>query len=367
MVPNPGALAVAALVFLSGPAAAQFREAQVSAEAVLDSPPRTALLGRSRGRAQPVAQNGAPRSWPEAIEAAERATVFIDAQETTGSGFIIDPSGLVITNSHVTGEEIGSAVKVTLGGVQHEAKLLAAGAPKCRDLALLALDPKKGPWPSLRFSDAPPRKGQEVVALGFPSGPVGKNGEATVTANRGIVSGLDRRHPHHECFLYTQTDAAINAGNSGGPLLGADGRVVGVNTWQFDGKQLLNFAIRVSDVTRSLAQYRRVGHLSEGSLSLFIHRDPRQGIEVRQVLPGRGAAKAGVFYGDVITAYDGIAAGDDGDSAERFVRYLRELVPGDAITLTLRRGGSTFRVTVPIEKLAPIPSQRQAGAVVFNG
>lgn len=364
---KPGATAMAALVFLCGTAAAQFREAQASAEAVLESPLRAALLGRSRGQAQTVSQAGAQRSWPEVIEAAERATVYVDGEEGTGSGFIIDPSGLVITNSHVTGENVGSAVKVTLGGATHEAKLLAAGSQRCRDFALVALDPKKAPWPVLRFSDAPLRRGQDVIALGFPSGPVGKNGEPTLTVNRGIISGLDRRHPEHECLLYTQTDAAINSGNSGGPLLGADGRVVGVNTWQFDGKQLLNFAVRLEDVHKALAQYRRVGHLSEGSLALFIHRDPEKGLEIRQVLPGRGAAKAGIQYGDVITAYDGRAVGTDGDSAERFVRYLRELVPGDSITLTLKRGGSTFRVNVPVEKLAPIKPQRLAGNAPFNG
>ena len=177
------------------------------------------------------------------------------------------------------------------------------------------------------------------------------------------MSGLERRAPEADCLLYVQTDAAINPGNSGGPLITADGRVAGINTWLFEGKQNLNFAIRVEDVLRALEQYRRVGHLAEGSLSLLVDYSADQGaLLVRQVLPGRAAEKAGVRQEDVIVAFDGKPAGGDAKAEDRFVRHIREAVPGDPIVLTVRRGRELLRIAVPVERFEPAPRQRLAGA-----
>ncbi|MBI4346126.1 MAG: trypsin-like peptidase domain-containing protein [Elusimicrobia bacterium] len=326
------------------------------AKALLDSSPAKALADRARG---PQAAAAAGR-WPDAIERAQKATVRIETDSHWGSGFILRANGLVVTNAHVVPDvKIGGELKVLVEGVEHKGKLVASGNKDCRDIAFVQLSGRTD-WPTLALATSDPRLGEEVLALGYPDGPKEKKGPA-FTVTRGIVSGLNRLYDDSACHRYVQTDASVNAANSGGPLIGADGGVVGINTWGFLEKQQLNFAIRSPDLVKALEQFDRVQHLAEGSLGLAVgFDDKRKKVVVRQVYGGRSAAKAGIYQGDVLAAYNGVTPAGDEFAVDAFVHWVRNLVPGDRVTLTVLRGGNPRQIPLVVEKHADPPPQRVA-------
>ena len=355
------ALTALTLAFLSSVARAQeLTDALASAGSLLGSSPLRELAARPRSAEAP------PRAWPDTIEIAVKATVRVETVGHFGTGFIVRPNGLVVTNAHVVADtKVGDEVDLLVGGAKQKAKLVASGSEDCRDLALIQLSGRNN-WPTLPLLKGTPKLGQEVVALGFPGGPATKDGANPLTISRGVISGHDRVDGEKGCNVYLQTDASVNSGNSGGPLITIDGAVVGVNTSGLEGKQQMNFAIRVPDVEKALAQYDRVKHLDEGSFGLMVSVDGgKKNLFVSQVLPGRAAEKAGVRAGDVLVSYDGKPAGSDDPALSDFVRYVRELVPGDRATVMISRGGVSRTLFITVEKNAPAPVQRLA--IVING
>jgi serine protease Do len=227
-------------------------------------------------------------------------------QQATGSGFIIRADGLIVTNSHVI--EDSTSIEVYLyNGDTFPAKVL--GIDPIGDLALLQIS-SDAPLPvaPLGSSEAL-RVGEFVVAIGSPFG-----FEHTITF--GIVSGTHRRFMRSSVVGgYIQTDASINVGNSGGPLVNVQGEVIGINTATV-GRGELGFAIPIDAAKVVLSQLYAMGKVRRGWLGVQIRPLDRpkarelgltdtQGVYVHEVLQDQPAQQAGLLAGDVIMRFDG--------------------------------------------------------------
>ena len=226
-----------------------------------------------------------------------------------GSGFIIDPTGYIVTNNHV----IDGADEITVI-LQDDTNLTATvvGRDKKTDLALLKVDAKK-PLPSVAWGDSSKsRVGDWVIAIGDPYGLGG-----TVTA--GIISARARDINAGPYDDFIQTDASINRGNSGGPMFNMDGEVIGVNTAIFSpsgGSIGIGFAIPSAQAKNIIEQLKGVGHIRRGWLGVRIQvvtpdiaeglgLGTAKGALVSSTTTDGPAAKAGIQAGDVITGFDG--------------------------------------------------------------
>lgn len=226
-----------------------------------------------------------------------------------GSGFIVDPSGYIVTNYHV----IQDADEITV--ILHDDTNLPAkvvGRDKKTDLALLKIEYKK-PLPAVTWGDSDKvRVGDWIIAIGDPYGLGG-----TVTA--GIISARSRDINSGPYDEYLQTDASINRGNSGGPMFNMEGEVVGVNTAIFSpsgGSIGIGFAIPSSLARNITDQLRDHGHIRRGWLGVHIQSvtqeiaeglgmDKARGALVSKITSDGPAANAGIQQGDVIVSYDG--------------------------------------------------------------
>lgn len=264
-----------------------------------------------------------------------------------GSGFIISPDGLVLTNAHVVRDAKQVTVKLS---DRREFAAQVLGSDPATDIAVLRVDAKG--LPTVQLGD--PKQvqvGDYVLAIGAPYG-------FEQTATQGIVSAKGRSLPGESGVPFIQTDAAVNPGNSGGPLFDAAGRVVGVNAQiysQSGGFQGLAFsipvdvALRVKDqiVAHGKVEHARLGvtlqDLSAPLAASFGLNAP-DGALVSSIQPGSAAAKAGLKAGDVITAIDGEPVRVAGDVSSR-VSLAR---PGDKIKLALWRDKGTVTETVSL-------------------
>jgi S1-C subfamily serine protease len=285
----------------------------------------------------------------------------------TGSGFVVDGDGTIVTNAHV----VDGASKVTVsfkeGGEAITAKV--EGVDNDSDVAVLKIDPKGQNLTVLPLGDSSRAQvGDPVVAIGNPFGL-----QRTVTS--GIVSGLQRQVDAPSGFPITdviQTDASINPGNSGGPLLDAQGRVIGINsqiaTGGGQGSVGIGFAVPINTVKHLLPQLRagkdiphsylgvKMGDVtSDVAKQLGLPVD--HGALVVTVTPGSPAAKAGLHAGgqsgrggDVIVAVDGKPV----NGAQDVVDAVAAKKPGDTIKLEYYRGKNKHTASV---KLADRPQQ----------
>ncbi|MGE5140518.1 MAG: S1C family serine protease [Rudaea sp.] len=279
-----------------------------------------------------------------------------------GSGVIIDAQGHIVTNQHV----IDSAQKIEVvfsDGSRATAKLV--GSDSLSDLAVLQVSGKVPAFLSLGDSSAL-QLGETVIAIGSPLGSY--RGSVTV----GVVSGVNRSVQGADQEGLIQTDAAINHGNSGGPLLNLAGQVIGINTLVVqntnngDIAEGLGFAIPsniVSAVSKQLiaggkVQYPFVGvtyqPVTPESASV-LNLTVQSGVLVSQVTSGSPASKAGIQQNDVITAIDGVKI----DESHSLRSILFQHKPGDKVTMTVLRGSQTLSLQVT---LAARPDQTSAGA-----
>jgi serine protease Do len=280
-------------------------------------------------------------------------------REARGSGFIIDSDGTVVTNNHVA--SAGDEYVVTLAdGTDLPATLV--GRDQRTDLAVLKVKASH-PLPSLKLGDSSKvRPGEWVVAVGNPFGLGG-----TVTA--GIVSALGRDIGAGPYDQFLQVDAAINQGNSGGPLFTQDGKVVGVNTAILSpsgGSIGIGFAIPSNLVKDVVGQIRTAGHVTRGFLGvetqnvtpaiatgLGLDADVH-GALVANVAPDSPAAKAGLKPGDVVQSVDGSAIANPHDLAQK----VAGLKPGEAAKVAVLRNGDTKTIDVT---LATLPADKAIG------
>ena len=174
------------------------------------------------------------------VDQARKSVVHIVGSASSGSGFIVDSTGYILTNAHVVEGETDLTVMLD-GGIRTSGKVVIQDTE--RDIALVKID--RGQQPILRFA-ATIRIGEEVVALGYPRGT--RPGLENMTISTGVVSALQSR----DGINYVQTDAAINPGNSGGPLLDMNTRVVGMTTWHYGDSEGINFAIHYTVLSQRL-------------------------------------------------------------------------------------------------------------------
>jgi S1-C subfamily serine protease len=257
----------------------------------------------------------------------------------SGSGVILTPDGYVLTNAHVVNGAARLEVSLADG---RKLPARAVGEDLATDLAVVRVDTSGLPAAALGNSDRL-HVGQLVVAIGNPLG-----FEATVTT--GVVSALGRSLRSQAGRLIEnviQTDAALNPGNSGGPLVDSRGRVIGVNTAIIAGAQGLCFAIPSNTATWVAGQLITAGRvrrvylglagetvpLSRGQV-LAVGRAARTGIYVREVVPGSPAAAAELAPGDLLVTVNGEPAG----SVDEVHRRLGGVAAGDPVRLGLLRG-----------------------------
>lgn len=273
----------------------------------------------------------------------------------TGTGFVWDERGHIVTNFHVI--QGASGARVTLADqTSHRAELV--GAFPDRDLAVLKIDAGKSRLPPIPVGSSKELQvGQKVYAIGNPFG-------LDQSLTTGIVSALDREIEsvtRRTIRGAIQTDAAINPGNSGGPLLDSAGRLIGVNTAIYSpsgGSAGIGFAIPVDEVNRIVPRLIRDGRMVRPALGVTTGPEGMaralglpKGVPLVGVTPGGPAQRAGlrafargteggIVAGDVIQALDGETVNDWDDLLTQLERFQ----PGDRVTLTIWRAGSTRKI-----------------------
>lgn len=318
----------------------------VSASPTLQSPPSAA-----------VARSGTHASLADMVEAVGPSVVQIDAQgearavrtpfgylrqpgrDAMGSGFIVDEAGLVITNNHVIDGASSVRIKLSDGSVR-QARVL--GRDEKTDLAVLRIE-GGGTFKAVQWGDSDHvRVGENVFAMGSPFG-LGN----TVTA--GIVSARGREIGAGPYDDFLQVDAAINSGNSGGPLFDSSGRVIGVNTAIFSpsgGNVGIGFAIpsqMARNVARQIAANGSVsrGHIGVGlqelspTIASALGLKSTDGALIAQVAPGGPAAGSGLDRGDVVRSFNGKKIEDSRD----FAREVARARPGTSVPIRVIRDG----------------------------
>ena len=230
-------------------------------------------------------------------------------QRSLGSGVIIDPSGIALTNAHVV-EKATEIEVITLDGSKHKAKLI--GSDKKTDLAVLKLDDGKGKFSYARVGDSDKMQvGDWVIAVGSPFGL-----QSTVTA--GIISAKARQLGQGPFDDFLQTDAAINPGNSGGPLVNMQGEVIGINTAIVAGGSGIGFAIPSNMARKIYTELSTKGRVTRGWLGVSIQpltaelarsfgSKDGKGVLISDVVPDSPAGKAGLKPGDILLEFEGTA------------------------------------------------------------
>jgi putative serine protease PepD len=277
-------------------------------------------------------------------EAAPAVASVDNGNGGSGSGFLMDGEGHVVTNQHVVDGGSDFTVRFGEDGEEIEARLV--GEDPSTDLAVLEIEDVPAETDPLELSSSGDlRPGDAVIAIGSP---FGLSGSVTT----GIVSALDRQITAPNGFQIDgvlQTDAAINPGNSGGPLLDAEGRVIGVNSQiaSSDARQSsgVGFAVPVDTVKEVVPQLLENGEIERAYLGVRFGEDPEQsGALVGQVTPGGPAAEADLRPGDRITAIDGREI----DQAEDLSTAVAERKPGDRVRLTVQRDGEQRTIEVEL-------------------
>ena len=297
------------------------------------------------------------------LEAGDRGntSVVIGRQRAIGSGFVIDPSGYIITNAHVVSG--AQRVQVVLPAVNADGSLQAilsartnivparvVGVAREIDVALLKVDNLKLPALALA-SYRNIHQGEVVLAFGSPEG-------LRNTVTFGVVSSVARQTDPDSPMVYIQTDAPINPGNSGGPLVNVDGEVVGINTFilsQSGGNEGLGFAIPSSIVSVAYRQLRKFGHIHRVEigvglqtitplLAAGLNLPHSYGVIISDVLPDGPAMAAGLRIGDVLVSVDGRMA----DSVPYVSFRLMSVNSGDKVHLEVLRGQDRLAFDVPV-------------------
>jgi len=273
-------------------------------------------------------------------------------QQSGGSGFIVSPDGYILTNNHVV--EDATKVEVSLNdGTRIKAEIV--GTDPNIDLALLKVDAKGQALPALPLGDSDRlRPGQWVIAIGNPF-------ELSETVTVGVISAKDRQvqigDTDRGLVNFLQTDAPINFGNSGGPLLDAWGRVVGINTAINRGGMAegIGFAVPINVARNAMEQLRATGKVRRGYIGItmndindatreYLNLPDKNGVYVQGVVEDGPAAKAGVEPNDVIRRADGETVKNGRD----LLSHVASRKPGDRIAIEILRGQKTLQFSLTL-------------------
>lgn len=295
--------------------------------------------------------------------------------EALGTGFVVDKDGYILTNAHVVDENGQRATAVTVvfnkgGSETQRVKGSIAGVDVGSDVAVVKVDPKAVDLKPLPLGDSDKvAVGEPVVAIGNPlgynfsitSGIVSATGRSMQAANgQTIPNGI-------------QTDAAINQGNSGGPLINSQGQVIGINeriVSQSGGNEGLGFAVPINTAIRSMQQLKATGKVQyawmgvglqtlTSDIASTFNMKSQGGALVGSVSPGSPAAKAGIKGGDQTVTIQGqdftvggdvIVKADDTQikTADDLIGFLAAKKPGDTVRVTIERDGKTQQLTVTL-------------------
>jgi serine protease Do len=280
-----------------------------------------------------------------------------EAVQGTGSGFVVSPDGYIVTNEHVVGN--ATAIEVLFpDGRAMDATLVGTDEPT--DLALLKVE-ADDPLPHVDFeTETAPIVGEWVIAFGNPFG-LFEASEPSVSV--GVVSATGRDlHAESEGRLYRdmiQTDAAINQGNSGGPLVNAEGTVIGVNTTIFSesgGSIGLSFAVPARRAARIVQELKERGAVDRAyytglstvpvtpEIAEALNMEAPRGVLVHDFDFGSPAAEAGIQMYDVIVEIEGTRL----QTREDYVARIYDYRPGDTVRLTVLRDGTPKELTMRI-------------------
>jgi serine protease Do len=274
-----------------------------------------------------------------------------------GTGFIIDASGLILTNHHVIEGADRIMARLADGRTLRAERI---GSDPDTDIALIKIDsPRPLPFAPLGNSDTL-RVGEWVLAIGNPLAY-----EHTVTV--GVVSFIGRKLFDSSLDRYIQTDAAINFGNSGGPLINTRGEVIGINAAISSRASNIGFAVPINQASAILPQLRDRGRVSRGYIGVML-RDVDQDLQralklssaegalVQDVTPGSPGARAGIRTYDVIVAIDGKPI----DSNDALIQLIAARQPGSSATVQVVRDGRPLNFTV---KLAERPQRERPDVI----
>ncbi|MCX7617937.1 trypsin-like peptidase domain-containing protein [Tepidiforma sp.] len=356
------AAGVASLALLGGAACSDANPAGQPAATAGNGSAATATVTRSQPTSLPAGQ----MTTAELVQYAEPAIVRIQTNSGVGSGFVVDPDGYIITNAHVvtgsTGRLASTITVTTSDGAQYPARVV--GADTRADIALLKIDASG--LKALEFANlADVQVGQDVVAMGFALDLQGGEG-GSFSVTRGIISQKNRvinEGTNAAIFGSVQTDAAINHGNSGGPLLDMTGKVVGVNTAiapdPTTGEQApgIGFAVG-SDIVKAIyEQLKAQGRVNRGYLGIqgFEALRPavaRQlgipenegGVVIQTVVPGGPVAQAGLQAKDVIVKVGSVEVNNEADLAVALIKNQA----GQKVTVEFYRDGKKLSADVTL-------------------
>jgi S1-C subfamily serine protease len=342
-----------------------------------DDGPQTQASAPTPGATAPQKGGNAPSPLPGSVSDIYRrvspGVVFVQASSSggggssllgggqggsaaTGSGFVYDGQGHIVTNDHVV--ESFNTFSVRVGSNQKVIPAKLVGKDPSSDLAVLKIDPAavQGGLHPLQLGDSDAlQPGDQAIAIGSPFGLSG-------TVTEGIVSALGRTITAPNGFPIAnavQTDAAINPGNSGGPLLDGKGRVIGVNsqikTDNGGDNSGVGFAVPVSTIKQVVPQIQSGGKVVRAYLGVSNSDSPdNTGAVVQDVVPGGPAQKSGLQRGDKITAINDkpVLSSDDVSAA------VNNLKPGQQAKVTVERGGGRRNLNVELGTRPDRPTTR---------
>ncbi|OGJ22530.1 MAG: hypothetical protein A2804_02890 [Candidatus Pacebacteria bacterium RIFCSPHIGHO2_01_FULL_46_10] len=271
-----------------------------------------------------------------------------------GSGFVIDQSGLIVTNKHVVADTTASYKIVTKNDKEYEVKNIYRDP--VNDLAILKVDAMLKPL-ALGNSDNL-KVGQFVIAIGTALG------EFRHTVTTGVISGLGRGIDAGDSLggfaerldNVIQTDAAINPGNSGGPLLNSSGEVIGVSVAVAESAQNVGFALPINVVKASVDNFNKTGQFDRPFFGMryrvipketAILNDVPEGAYVVEIISGSAAEETGLRQGDIITKFDGKTVDENTDSIASLVSQKKI---GDTVTVEYWREKKTYTATATLKK-----------------
>ncbi|MBO5413142.1 MAG: trypsin-like peptidase domain-containing protein [Clostridia bacterium] len=286
-------------------------------------------------------------------------TAILDSNATKelglGSGIIVSENGYIVTNWHVAGNKYSTCYVTLENGEIYSGNVTWADSDL--DLAIVKINAKGLKYLELGDSDKI-KLGQEVCAIG---NPIGIEFQRTVTA--GIISGLDRtikiEDTNGEAYMedLIQTDASINSGNSGGPLIDKDGKVIGINSIKITSAEGIGFAIPINIIKPVIESYIQNDKFEEAYLGIFAYDtevnkylnsnlDFNNGIYVVKISSDGPAAKSGLKVGDIITKIDDYTI----NKMSELRNYIYTKAPNNKVVLTINRNNKEYTVNITLGK-----------------